>query len=102
MRWTNSRDGRQRVTFRAEHRLDAVNLADLLCYRALAYGWDLEDRYSAAFLEGEIRAELADHGMGQWPYWRDELPDDDRVSEVTAWALRQVARLQNTRTGDTR
>jgi hypothetical protein len=92
-----------RVTLRSEHRLDARNLEDILCYRALAYGWDLDGRPpSTAWLEDEIRRELTDHGMGQWPYWRDELPDDDQVSEVLAWALRQVARLQNTRTGDSR
>lgn len=106
MRWTTSRDGRRRVTVRAEQRLDAQNLTDILCYRALAYGWDELDTGrdpSLAWLEGEIRGELADHGMGQWPYWRDELPDTEVAAAAIDWAVRQVARLGGTmRTGDAR
>ena len=92
MRWTRSRDGRARVTVRASYRLDAENLADILCYRALASGWDLDGKPpSTAWLEGEIRAELANHGMGQWPYWRENQEDDEDA--VMAWARHQVTRL---------
>jgi hypothetical protein len=92
MRWTRSRDGRQRVTVRTEHRLDAENLADILCCRMLSLGYELGGKNpSVAWLEDEIRAELASHGMGQWPYWRENQEDDE--AEVMAWAVRQVARL---------
>jgi hypothetical protein len=104
VRWTNSRDGRKRVTVRAEYRLDEQNLTDILCYSALAYGWDLDaGDPNLAWLKDQVRAELASHGMGAWPYWRDELPDDETAAKTTAWAVRQVARLSGTmRTGDTR
>jgi hypothetical protein len=93
-------DGRPRVTVRCQHRLDEQNLTDILIYRALVYGYDLGTDPSQAWLEGAIRDELADHGTGTWPYWREELPDDGQVTAVTAWASRQVARLGGTlRTG---
>jgi hypothetical protein len=89
-----SRDGKRRTTVRASFRLDRENLADILCYLALSHGWDPDGRPpSAAWLEGQIRAELEAHGMGQWPYWRDELPGDDQAAAVQAWVARQVARL---------
>jgi hypothetical protein len=89
-----SRDGKRRTTMRASFRLDRQNLTDILCYLALSQGWDVDGKPpSTAWLEGQIRAELESHGMGQWPYWREELPDDEQAAAVMAWAAQQVARL---------
>jgi len=92
VKWTESRDGAQRTTLRVEHRLDRQNLADILCFRVLSYGHDLDSDPSLAFLESEIRAELADHGMSTWPYWREnaEAPQE---ADLVPWAQRQVSRL---------
>ena len=92
MRWTRSRDGRARVTVRASYRLDAENLADILCYRALSFGWDLDGNPSLAYLEDQVRETLASSGMAAWPYWRDEIPDEE-ADGVLAWAQHQVTRL---------
>jgi hypothetical protein len=92
MRWTKSRDGKRRVTVRAEYRLDRENLADILCHRALSMGWDLSESRSVAFLESEVREELSGYGMSTWPYWR-ENDYDGQAAELESWARKQVDRL---------
>lgn len=92
MKWTMSRDGKKRATFRVAHRLDRESLAAILCYRALSLGWDLGESRSVAYLEGQIRDELASHGTATWPYWR-EHDYDHQATEVEAWAREQVSRL---------
>ena len=92
MKWTLSRDGRRRVTVRAEHRLSATDLAEILSYCAFSESWDLSGHYSTAYLEHAIRTTLARHGTGTWPYWQ-EHDYDGQAGAITAWARTQAARL---------
>jgi hypothetical protein len=98
---TMSRDGRPRLTFRTEVRLDHDDLTACLAYalvRTLA-GFDLddwtpEDRHPGrARIENAARAAMRWSGVEAYAYWRDDLDGSDAdPDEVEAWCIAAVRR----------
>jgi hypothetical protein len=82
--WTNSLDGKKRITFRVEHRLSREDLIDALVSNASGqYHFDEVQNWTMGQVQIAVRQQLhSDGSEGNWT-WPERI--NDRVA--TEWRL---------------